>query len=86
MASRCQCHVVSVYIGEKATAHANRYLQETANGEAGARLMRCRICGAYWEMDEDVVGEEGERRVRLHRVRLTSTLEDWRMYEGEDRD
>jgi hypothetical protein len=73
-------------VGARAATHAHRYLVDVATGANGTRLMRCWSCGAYWELHEDELSEEGQRRIRLRRVRTPATIEDWRMYEGEDRD
>ncbi len=73
-------------VGAQATAYANRYLRELSQGDFGTRLLRCRMCGAFWELQEEELGDEESRRVRLRRVRTASTLQDWRMYDVDDRD
>ncbi len=73
--------------GPRADRYASRFLVEQAATDAGARLLRCRVCGAYWEMhvDDAATGEAG---VRTHLSRLDDpdVIEDWRTYESEDRD
>jgi hypothetical protein len=86
MAVRCHCRSVTAFAGAKATSYANRYLTQVSAGDRSARLMRCRVCGAYWEMDEEALSEEGSWRVRLHRIRQPSVVEDWNMYENDERD
>jgi hypothetical protein len=86
MGSTCTCRVLSTLAAEQATAYANRYLREVSPGDGSLRLMRCRICGAFWELQEVETIDEESRRVRLHRVRTASAVEDWRVYESADRD
>ena len=82
----CTCRATVTMVGSPAIAYSFRFLREMSPGDGSVRLLACRVCGAYWELQEEGLGDEESRRVRLRRVRSASAVEDWRMYESEDRD
>jgi hypothetical protein len=84
MSQQCACQALESMVGSSAEDYAGRFLSEVAGFAEDAvaedvyagRLMRCRVCGAFWDMQEDVENDEGARRIRLHRVHSADALED----------
>lgn len=76
MSQQCECRSLESMVGSAAEGYADRFLVEMAADDEAQRLMRCRVCGAFWEMQDDALDEEGTRRIRLRRVRSAEAVED----------
>jgi hypothetical protein len=86
MALACSCRKTPVMAGAQAQTYALRYLRELSAGSDGPRLLRCRVSGAFWELDDDAGESSFSRQVRLRRIRSAAAIGDWRLYESDDRD
>ena len=85
MTEQCECRTLEAVEGRKAREYANRYLSDASGDEPGAveardeeigRLMRCRLCGAYWDVQEVSLSDEGSPRLSLRRIHSAESVED----------
>jgi hypothetical protein len=76
MSQHCRCRDLESMVGSVAESYADRFLVAMAADEAAGGLLRCRICGAFWDMQEDALDDEGTRRINLRRVRSAEAVED----------
>lgn len=84
MQPKCECRSLSTLAGARATSYAHHWLRDVATSDNGRRLLRCRACGADWEWEDELIGDEGERRVRLRRERSAGVVQDWGRYDSDD--
>ncbi len=75
----CECHETLLLKGEEAHSYLKRgYLKEVGRAQGGWKyLLKCEICGSYWEMTWEGGGGFDYGIMVLRRLSSEELREEW---------